>query len=265
MPLKKKSKTVAISGGFDPLHIGHVRMFKNAKKLGNKLIVILNNDNWLKTKKGFVFMPQEERREIIESFEIVDDVVITEHKINDNDRSVCRELEKIKPDIFANGGDRKNENDIPEAAICKKFNIEMVFNIGVGGKIQSSSWLVDCAIKNKKDVIYKPWGSFENLKTDKNWHIKIIDVLKGKRLSLQSHKLRDELWITLNGQGEAFVENLESRKIFSHKLKVGDKIFIPRRAKHRLATISALKIVEISFGKFDENDIERYEDDFGRV
>lgn len=265
MPTKKKSKTVAVSGGFDPLHIGHVRMFKNAKKLGNKLIIILNNDNWLKTKKGFVFMSQEERKEIIESFEIVDDVVITEHKINDNDRSVCRELEKIKPDIFANGGDRKNENDIPEAAICKKFNIEMVFNVGVGGKIQSSSWLVDGAIKNKKDVTYKPWGSYENLKTGKNWHIKIIDVLKGKRLSLQSHKLRDELWIALNGKGVALIEDLKSKKFFDYKLKEGDKVFIPKGTKHRLAAVSDLKIAEISFGKFDENDIIRYKDDFGRT
>lgn len=114
-------------------------------------------------------------------------------------------------------------------------------------------------------IFSRPWGGFENLKTGKNWHIKIIDVLKGKRLSLQSHKLRDELWTVLEGQGEALVENLESRKIFSHKLKTGDKVFIPKGAKHRLVAISTLKIAEISFGKFDENDITRYEDDFGRI
>lgn len=115
------------------------------------------------------------------------------------------------------------------------------------------------------NIFHRPWGSFENLKTGKNWHIKIIDVLKGKRLSSQSHKLRDELWIVLEGQGAALVEDVESRKISNHKLRAGDKIFIPRGAKHRLAAISALKITEISFGKFDEDDITRYEDDFGRI
>ena len=115
------------------------------------------------------------------------------------------------------------------------------------------------------NIYHRPWGSFGNLKTGKNWHIKIIDVLKGKRLSLQSHKLRDELWIVLEGQGAALVENMESRKIFSNKLKVGDKIFIPRGAKHRLVAITVLKVAEISFGKFNENDIRRYEDDFGRI
>ena len=115
------------------------------------------------------------------------------------------------------------------------------------------------------NIFHRPWGSYENLKTDKNWHIKIIDVLKGKRLSLQSHKLRDELWVVLKGQGVALIEDLQSQKIINHKLKVGDKIFIPRGAKHRLSAVSALKIAEISFGKFDENDIIRYEDDFGRI
>lgn len=264
---KNKNKTVAVSGGFDPLHVGHIRMFQEAKKLGDKLIVILNNDNWLKTKKGFVFMEQKERKEIIESFAIIDKVVITRHGINDSDTSVCKDLEKLKPDIFANGGDRKSEKDIPEVAICNKHKIKMIFNVGAGGKLQSSSLLVERAIKNKdrKNFIQKPWGGFENLKTGKNWHIKTIDVLKGKRLSLQSHKLRDELWIVLEGQGAAFVEDVESRKISNHKLKAGDKVFIPKGAKHRLAAASVLKVVEISFGKFDEDDITRYEDDFGRI
>jgi cytidyltransferase-like protein len=134
-------KVVVVSGGFDPVHIGHVRMFKEAKTLGDKLIVIINNDNWLKNKKNFVFMPENERAEIISNFEHVDEVVLTSHQENDEDRSVSRELERIKPDIFANGGDRKNEEDIPEAIVCKEHNIEMIFNIGRGGKVQSSSWL----------------------------------------------------------------------------------------------------------------------------
>lgn len=148
MAASKKIRTVAVSGGFDPLHVGHVRMFKEARKLGDKLVVILNNDNWLKNKKGFAFMPQEERKEIIESFSFVDKVVITDHKKNDPDMSVCRALAKVKPAIFGNGGDRKPSGDpVPEVALCKKLGIRTVYNIGAGGKVQSSSWMIRDASK----------------------------------------------------------------------------------------------------------------------
>jgi cytidyltransferase-like protein len=134
-------KTVVVSGGFDPIHIGHVRMLQEARALGDKLIVVLNNDAWLCTKKGYAFMPQEERAEIIAAFSFVDEVMISVHEENDADRSVRRELEMIRPHVFANGGDRKDASDIPEAEICEKYNIEMIFNVGAGGKVQSSSWL----------------------------------------------------------------------------------------------------------------------------
>lgn len=146
----KKNKnfiTVAVSGGFDPLHIGHIRMFKDAKKMGDKLIVILNNDNWLKKKKGFVFMPDFERKEIIEGIGCVDEVILTSHKESPDDMSVCAELRKIKPDIFVNGGDRTSKN-IPEIDVCKEINCQTVFNVGYGNKIQSSSWLLANYIKN---------------------------------------------------------------------------------------------------------------------
>jgi D-beta-D-heptose 7-phosphate kinase/D-beta-D-heptose 1-phosphate adenosyltransferase len=140
---KKKPVIVAVSGGFDPIHIGHVRMFNEAKALGDKLIVIINNDAWLRTKKGQEFMSAEERKEIIEAFEAVDDVVVTSHGENDPDRSVCRELASIRPHIFANGGDRKPDGDpVPEVILCEELGIEMLYNIGVGGKVQSSSWLI---------------------------------------------------------------------------------------------------------------------------
>jgi len=115
------------------------------------------------------------------------------------------------------------------------------------------------------NIFHRPWGSFENLKTDKNWHIKIIDVSKGKRLSLQSHKLRDELWIILEGNGIAEVEDLKTKKIIKYILSPMIKVFISRTAKHRLSGVSRLKVAEISLGRFDENDIKRYEDDFGRI
>ena len=139
---KVNKKVVAVSGGFDPLHIGHVRLFQEAKKLGDKLVVILNNDNWLKSKKGYFFMPENERKEIIESIDCVDEVIITEHKLNPRDRSVCKELKKIRPHIFANGGDRHKDN-IPEVGTCNEIGCEMVFNVGFGGKVQSSSWLLN--------------------------------------------------------------------------------------------------------------------------
>lgn len=149
MYMNHAMRTVAVSGGFDPIHIGHVRMFKEAQALGDRLVVILNNDNWLITKKGFAFMPELERAEIIREFPFVDEVVITGHAPNDPDRSVCRELAAIKPAIFANGGDRKEVADIPEAAVCTEHGIEMIFNIGFGGKVQSSSWLTAKLPKEK--------------------------------------------------------------------------------------------------------------------
>ena len=139
--IKSKNKiVVAVSGGFDPIHIGHVQLFQRAKKLGDELVVILNNDNWLMKKKRLVFMHQNERKKIIESIKGVDRVVLTKHLENPTDMSVCAELLKLRPQVFANGGDRTHQN-IPEVPVCEKIGCKMVFNIG-GGKIQSSSWLL---------------------------------------------------------------------------------------------------------------------------
>ncbi|MFH1462606.1 MAG: adenylyltransferase/cytidyltransferase family protein [bacterium] len=149
MNQRPRKVVVAVSGGYDPIHAGHIRLFEEAKKLGDELVVILNNDNWLKKKKGFVFISQKERKEIIKALKSVDRVVLTKHKPYFEDMSVNRELEEIKPDIFANGGDRTKKN-IPEIAVCNKINCKMVFNVGRGGKIQSSSWLLDRFLKERK-------------------------------------------------------------------------------------------------------------------
>lgn len=132
---KNKIKVVAVSGGFDPLHIGHIECLKKAKSLGDKLIIILNSDNYLIEKKGFVFMPAKERAAILSELKCVDEVF---HCIDD-DMSVCKSLEFLKPDIFANGGDR-NQNNIPEFELCNKIGIQMID--GLGNKIQSSSTLI---------------------------------------------------------------------------------------------------------------------------
>ena len=130
-----KRKTIAISGGFDPVHIGHVKMIEQAASMGG-VLVILNSDEWLKRKKGYVFMPWEERAYIMGNIKGV--IAVT--NVNDSDGTVCEALGRHKPDACANGGDRKN-NNVPEVALCEKLGIDMIWNVG-GGKIQSSSELV---------------------------------------------------------------------------------------------------------------------------
>ncbi len=155
--MKNNPIVVAVSGGFDPIHPGHIRYFKEAKELGDKLVVILNNDNWLQKKKKFNFMGEKERKEVIEAIKYVDEVMITRHPKDPEDMSVCEALIRLKPDIFANGGDRVKTNT-PETDLCQKLGIKMVFNVGEGGKIQSSSNLVDKAMRNaprKVDVTIK--------------------------------------------------------------------------------------------------------------
>ena len=134
--LKTQKKVVTVSGYFDPLHHGHIELFKLSRELGDHLIVIINNDNQTTMKKGFVFMPHEEKAKIIIELGCVDDVFIS----IDEDRSQCRTLEFIKPHIFANGGDRFTY-EVPETPICRKHGIQIID--GVGAKIQSSSKLIE--------------------------------------------------------------------------------------------------------------------------
>lgn len=134
-----KAIVVAVSGGFDPVHIGHIRYLKEAKKLGDKLLVILNTDDFLIRKKGKPFMVFAERKEILEAIRWVDEVVPSV----DNDQTVCQSLRYYQPDIFAKGGDRTISN-IPEKDTCTELGIKMVFGVG-GTKIQSSSWLIKSA------------------------------------------------------------------------------------------------------------------------
>lgn len=132
---EQKKQVVVTSGYFDPIHAGHIELFEKAKALGDRLVVIVNNDAQAKLKKGFAFMPQDERMKIVRAIRYVDDVFLS----IDNDRTVCKSLEAIKPDIFAKGGDR-TAGEIPEAAVCRKLGIKIID--GLGEKIQSSSELV---------------------------------------------------------------------------------------------------------------------------
>ena len=140
-------KIIVVSGGFDPIHIGHLRMMKEAANHG-KLTVIINSDDWLKRKKGYVFMPFEERAELISELSCVNNVVMAK----DDDRTVCESLRELQPDIFANGGDR-GANTTPEARLCKELGIELIYDVG-GDKVRSSSKLVKEVTekKRKKDL-----------------------------------------------------------------------------------------------------------------
>jgi rfaE bifunctional protein nucleotidyltransferase chain/domain len=138
----KRSIVVCVSGYFDPIHRGHIEYLRLAKKLGDRLVVILNNDKQAKMKKGFIFMPIEDRAAILRAIKFVDEVVIS----IDKDQTQRKSLEMLKPDIFAKGGDRY-AYEIPEAEICMKHGIRIVD--GLGKKIQSSSTLVN-KIKGKR-------------------------------------------------------------------------------------------------------------------
>lgn len=138
----KKNKTVCVSGYFNPLHKGHIDLFQNAKALGGRLVVIINNDDQVKLKGSIPFMDAAERAIIIKNLRMVDEAVVS----IDTDKTVCKTLEKVHPDVFANGGDRKNEQDIPEADVCERLGIEMVFNVG-GEKTQASSKILKKVIE----------------------------------------------------------------------------------------------------------------------
>ena len=125
-------RKIAISGYFDPIHVGHVEYINNAKKLGDWLIVIVNNNKQCALKKGKHFMDENDRVLIVKNIKSVDEVFLS----IDDDKTVCKSLKEVNPDVFANGGDRKNY-EIPESIVCKENNIEIID--GLGDKIRSSS------------------------------------------------------------------------------------------------------------------------------
>ncbi len=251
-------KKIVVSGGFDPVHIGHLKMLEEAKYLGDHLTVILNSDSFLKEKKGFVFMPFKERKKILSGFKAVDKVI----RCIDKDSTVKQTLRKLKNeglvDIFANGGDRKNSKDIPEYKVCKENNIKMVFGVG-GGKIQSSSKLVS-NFSNYREI--RPWGYFENLIEERNYKVKKLVIFPKEKLSLQVHNFRKENWYVVKGSGKVFINN----KVFS--CKKGSTFEILKKQKHSIENTakSKLEIIEIQYGsKLSEEDIIRFRDKYGRI
>ena len=248
-----KNDCVIISGGFDPIHIGHLRMIQESSKLASRLIVIVNSDKFLIEKKGYAFMPIEERIEIIMGFSEVYKAV----ESIDDDLTVCKTLERLAAEdnikCFANGGDRKNEADIPETKICKKYNIDMEFNVG-GGKIQSSSNLVSGEID-------KPWGSYKTFEKGEGYLLKRMTVLPDETLSLQAHKHRAEHWFVVEGTATIECDG-ETKTVEQY-----ESFYIPLGSKHKLSNLSSniLKVVEVQIGDtLSEEDIIRYEDRYQR-
>lgn len=166
---------ICVSGYFNPLHTGHLRYFSEAKKLGDTLIVIVNNDMQAQLKDS-IFMNEQERLEIIKSIKGVDDAILA----IDTDESVSKTLEMLQPDVFAKGGDT-NINNIRERKTCEKLGIQMVFGVG-GEKTQSSS-----------SLLHKKWGYSKIILEGKGWWLKRL-YIKGET-SLQKHKKRDEMFL----------------------------------------------------------------------
>lgn len=238
-------------------------MFEAARKLGENLVVILNNDNWLEDKKGFAFMPEKERKELIQTLPFVDRVVITKHTKGDPDQSVVRTLKKLKPAIFANGGDRKPDGEpVPEVAACRKLGIKMVYNVGRGGKVQSSSWMINASRKPASKTV-RPWGEYYGWDSGKGWNLKTIYIRKNRRVSLQYHHHREEWWLLVSGDAYAVIH--DSAGEHTVPLRKGEVIRVIKRQVHRLGSKKGGTVVEVAYGNFDENDIVRLQDDHGRT
>ncbi len=188
---------VLVTGGFDPLHSGHIEFFKSARKLGDKLIVGINSDEWLVRKKGRAFMPFDERVKIIKELSVVDQVIGFEDKDDTACQAIfhtlCTQTGKI---IFANGGDRTEQN-IPEMKIYgDQSNIEFVFGVGGKDKKNSSSELLNNYSSN---YTQRDWGHWRVLTTLKNKKIKELVIQPGQSLSMQKHAFRSEQWVVYEG------------------------------------------------------------------
>ena len=260
--MKKKYDYALISGGFDPVHIGHLAMIKDAKNISNKVIVLLNSDEWLIRKKGKPFMVEAQRAQILEEFESVSEVIIQNDDKDDSSNNAITDFYKShlgKSICYCNGGDRSQENKIREAETCKGLGIDLKFGIGGIHKLESSSNLTK---NHLSETETRPWGNFHIIAKGNGYQIKEINIKPGKKQSLQRHKNRSEYWQIVHGKGMVYLE--DSKFI----LEKNDNIFIPQGDLHRLENIgkNTLTLVEIQIGnKISEDDIERLEDDFGRV
>ena len=253
-------KVVLVTGGFDPLHSGHISYFKEAKKLGDKLVVGLNSDEWLARKKGKAFMPIKERVEIIRNLQMVDDVLTWD----DSDDSASGAIFKLmatsgynKDIIFANGGDRTAKN-IPEMATWLD-KVQFVFGVGGTDKQNSSSWILQ---EYKYPKTTRQWGYYRVLHEDgPTTKVKELTVDPGKRLSMQRHQKRSEYWLVTEGTATVYTINRTSTDFeIQGVYEKHQSLRIDEGEWHQLAneTDKPVKIVEIQYGEnCVEEDIER--------
>tara|TARA_B100000965_G_scaffold24911_2_gene18740 strand:+ start:18916 stop:19743 length:828 start_codon:yes stop_codon:yes gene_type:complete len=267
----KEDKTIAlVTGGFDPLHEGHITYFESAKRDFDMLIVGINSDKWLLKKKGYFFLSWNERSSIVSSLKVVDEVI----SFNDEDGSAVNAIEicldRYKKITFMNGGDRTSKN-IPEMQKFTSDRVEFKFGVGGDTKINSSSNILkdfyekyDALNSNAQNLVEAPWG-YHGVIYDphKDYKIKKIIVNEDQILSLQYHKHRSEHWIIVQGECEVELDNAKSI------LKKGQHIYIPKLSAHRIKNISKeqkLIFIEVNIGDYiGEDDIVRLADEYGRL
>ena len=257
---------VLVTGGFDPLHSGHLAYFKAAKELGDKLVVGINSDEWLTRKKGRPFMPFEERAEIIKGLSIVDHII----SFDDSDDTACGAIYKTLAThgdiklIFANGGDRTDAN-IPEMATYGDLHYcDFVFGVGGEDKKNSSSWILK---EWKAPKIEREWGHYRELYQGEGFQVKELVIAPHSKLSMQRHKHRSETWNIVSGNAHIKM-NHRSGDPFDgcvvHKLHPANPVDIPKEVWHQGCNDSdePAHIVEVWKGETDkliEDDIERYD------
>ena len=251
-------KIVLITGGFDPLHSGHIAYFKAAKALGDILVVGVNSDAWLTRKKGSPFMPYKERAEIVRNIVGVDFVI----DFNDDDGSAKHALWMVRQSypqdiiVFANGGDRTQTN-IPEMD-SGIDNVEFVFGVGGENKMNSSSWILQ---EWKAPKTERPWGYYRVLHQDgPGMKLKELTVNPGCSLSMQRHRYRFEHWFVTEGTATINTLDADDNTVMKNFVMKNMQTYIGREEWHQLVNKSdtPLKVIEIQFGEqCIEADIER--------
>ena len=256
-----------VSGGFDPIHAGHIALIREAASIG-KVHVLLNSDAWLRRKKGRAFLDYHTRADILCEFASVHSV----SPVADGDGTVVSGLRYIKDRYkdskiaFLNGGDRKEKNT-PERTFCEENDVQLVWNV-VGGKLASSSSLLEAYNFPVGSSTVRPWGEYEVFAKGKNWQGKILRINPGRALSLQRHFKREERWVVVQGEGEVWVN-----EAFLHKklkpLQVGSVVEIAKKEYHWLHNTSSseqLIIIEAWLGEeLSESDIERVDYDAAAI